>query len=414
MTNLKISKKIFNDTYYPYLMQYDEPLEIYYGGAGSGKSVFICQKLIIKALNDKRKVLAIRKIQASQKESCWRLFLETLERFHILEYCSIRVSDMTITLPNGSIILFKGLDDAEKIKSIVGITDIWMEEATEFLEEDYEQLRLRIRAKKKNLQFFLSFNPVSRASWIYKRWFAENKYDNAFILKTTYKDNKFLPEQYIQSLEDLIETSPIYYKIYVLGEFTSLNKLVYSNWKKQEINKEELEKDTNIDLIPCCGLDFGFSLDPTAFVASYVDEKNKKIYIYKELVIKGRTNPELAELLTQEGFSKAIIVADSAEPKSIEELRQEGIRRIRPSKKGPDSIIHGIQKLQQYELIIDPSCIHVITELENYSWQKDKSGEYIQRPIDDFNHCLDALRYSLQCIAAQRRLESIDKHILGL
>lgn len=411
MTNLKISKKIFNNAYYPYLTQYDKSLEIYYGGAGSGKSVFICQKLLIKALNDKRKVLVIRKIQASQKESCWRLFLETLEQFHILELCNVRVSDMTITLPNKSTFIFKGLDDAEKIKSIVGITDIWMEEATEFLEEDYEQLKLRMRAKKNDLQFFLSFNPVSRANWIYKRWFAENKYDDAFILKTTYKDNKFLPEQYIESLEELIETSPIYYKIYVLGEFTSLNKLVYDNWKKEEIDLDKLDKD---ELYTCCGLDFGFSLDPTAFVASYIDEKNKKIYIYKEIVVKGKTNPELAELLSYEGFSKAIIVADSAEPKSIEELRQEGIRRIRASKKGPDSIIHGIQKLQQYELIVDPSCIHVITELENYSWQKDKSGEYIQRPIDDFNHCLDALRYSLQCIAAQRRITSFDKHILGL
>ena len=412
--NIKISKKIFNDIYYPYLTQYDKPLEIYYGGAGSGKSVFICQKLLIKALNDKRKVLVIRKIQSSQKESCWRLFLETLDQFHILDMCNIRVSDMTITLPNKSTFIFKGLDDSEKIKSIVGITDIWMEEATEFTEEDYEQLKLRMRAKKKDLQFFLSFNPVSRASWIYKRWFAENKYDNAFILKTTYKNNKFLPEQYIKSLEELIETSPIYYKIYVLGEFTSLNKLVYSNWKKEEIDREKLLKDEKLDLFACCGLDFGFSLDPTAFIASYLDEKNKKIYIYKEIVEKGKTNPELAELLTNEGFSKAIIVADSAEPKSIEELRQEGIRRIRASKKGPDSIIHGIQKLQQYEIIVDPSCIHVITELENYSWQKDKSGEYIQRPIDDFNHCLDALRYSLQCIAAQRRITSFDKHLLGL
>jgi phage terminase large subunit len=168
------------------------------------------------------------------------------------------------------------------------------------------------------------------------------------------------------------------------------------------------------DLYICCGLDFGFSLDPTAFVASILDEKDKKIYVYREIVVKGKTNIELADLLTTEGFSKAIIIADSAEPKSIEELRQEGIRRIRPSKKGPDSIIHGIQKLQQYEIIVDPSCIHVITELENYSWQKDKSGEYIQRPIDDFNHCLDALRYSLQCVNAQGRVESFDKHLLGL
>ena len=138
MINLKLDKKLFNDAFYPYLFNYNHRYEVYFGGSGAGKSVFITQKLLIKALNKKRKILVIRKTQASQRESCWRLFLDTLVEWKILTYCKIRLSDYTIELPNGSIILFKGLDDPEKIKSIAGITDIWIEEATELNEIDFD------------------------------------------------------------------------------------------------------------------------------------------------------------------------------------------------------------------------------------------------------------------------------------
>lgn len=141
-------------------------------------------------------------------------------------------------LPNGSVVLFKGLDDPEKIKSIVGITDIWVEEATELTYEDYSQLKLRLRANADNLQMFLSFNPISKANWVYKEFFAKNT--DALVIKTTYRDNQFLPQSYIDELEKLIETNPTYYRIYALGEFCSLDKLVYNNW---EISEEEPPAD---------------------------------------------------------------------------------------------------------------------------------------------------------------------------
>ena len=406
--NLNINKKVFNDVYYPLLKDYSHKYEIYYGGSGSGKSYFIAQKLLIKALTDKRDVLVIRKVGVSQKESCWKLVKNLLSDWKIYDYCTINVSELKITLPNGSVFLFKGLDDPERIKSIVDISDVWCEECTELNFEDFEQLTLRVRPKGANPQFFCSFNPVSKANWVYKKWFDQDVEvpDNTFILQTTYKDNKFLKENYIQELENKINTNPTYYKIYALGEFCSLDKLVYNNWK--------VTSENPIPSSPIiAGLDFGFTNDPTAFVVSNIDEKNKIIYIFKNWVRTGQTNPQIANAITGLGFSKSVIIADSAEPKSIAELKRLGLYRIKESVKGPDSIKSGIQKLQQYQILVNPECEEIITELENYSWTKDKqTGEYINKPIDDFNHSLDALRYSLQSLNSQ--LKTMSKSVLGL
>ena len=394
-----------NGTYMPYLYDYSRRYEIYYGGAGSGKSVFIAQKIILKALSDKRKVLIVRKTLNSQKDSCWRLMLEQLSSLDIRALCKVRITDFSIELPNGSMLLFKGLDDSERIKSIVGITDIWIEEATELIEEDFDQLDLRLRARASDLQMFVSFNPISKVNYVYRKWFAQEPGDDTLVVKTTYKDNRFLPEEYIKSLEKRIHTNPTYYKIYALGEFCSLDKLVYNNWRV-----EAFEPPTDGKLI--VGLDFGFTNDPTAIVASIV--KGDDIFVFKEFTGTGKTNQQIAEIITSMGFSKSTIIADSAEPKSVAEIRKCGILRIKESTKGKDSIIHGIQRLQGYNIIVHPSCQNIITELENYSWIKDKAtGEYTNKPIDMFNHSLDALRYSLQALD-QHKFTAVSKDVLGL
>lgn len=398
---------MLNEAYVPYLEDYEHRYEVYYGGAGSGKSVFIAQKILYKALVDVRKVLIIRKTLNSQKDSCWRLMLEQLDEWQIRDDCKVRITDYAIELPSGSVLLFKGLDDAERIKSIVGITDIWIEEATELIEEDFDQLDLRLRADASNLQMFVSFNPISKVNWVYRRWFSENARvgDDTLVVKTTYKDNRFLPEEYIKSLERRIHTNPTYYKIYALGEFCSLDKLVYNNWKV-----EYFEPPTDGKLV--VGLDFGFTNDPTAIVASIV--KDDDLFIFKEYTGTGKTNQQIADIITNMGFSKSTIIADSAEPKSVAEIRRCGIQRIRESQKGKDSIIHGIQRLQGYNMHVHPSCENIITELENYSWIKDKAtGEYTNKPIDMFNHSLDALRYSLQALD-QHKFTAVDKSLLGL
>lgn len=407
--NLNISRKLFNDIYYPYLTDYSHRYEVYYGGAGSGKSVFIAQKLVVKALRQKRKILVVRKVMGTQKDSCWQLILDTLTRFKIMDYCSTNKTNFIIELPNGSQFLFKGLDNQEKIKSIVGITDIWCEEASEFVVEDIEQLDLRLRANANNLQMIFSFNPISKINWTYKRWFEKPCEDeNTLIVKSTYLDNRFLPKEYIDALERMKETNYTYWQIYANGEFSSLDKLIFTNWEVYQ----DGATPTNLPLL--VGLDFGYINDPSAMIVARIDEDNKIIYVIDEMYERGLLNNEIAERIIYKGLAKEVIIADSAEQKSIEEIRRLGVPRIKPAAKGQGSILQGIQKLQQYKLLVSPTCRNFIIELQNYSWEKDKSGEYVNKPQDSFNHCCDALRYSLQCLDNKQKLQTISKAALGL
>lgn len=287
-----------------------------------------------------------------------------------------------------------------------------MEEASEFTFDDFSQIGLRVRDPfAANQQIYLSFNPVSKANWTYLQFFspdADKEFlDGVKIIKTNYLDNKFLPKDYIDSLLMLKKTNPAYYGIYALGEFGSLNKLVFDYWKVEPVDI------TQIDGTLLCGLDFGFVNDPTAFVCSLLDEKNKKLYVYQEFFQKGLLNDQIAKVIKEMGYAKSAIVADSAEQKSIEEIKKYGIYRIKPAVKGQGSILQGIQKLKQFEIIIDPSCVNLIEEFRNYSWKKDKNtSEYINEPEDSWNHGIDALRYSLQCGGVQ--LKTFDKKLLGI
>ena len=395
--NLNFKKGIFNDVYFPLLLDYSKRYEVYYGGAGSGKSVFIAQKLLIKAINKKRRILIIRKVGTTLKDSVFPLVIDMLKKWKIYEYCKINLSTYTITLPNESVLLFRGLDDSEKIKSITDITDIWCEEATELNLDEFTQLDLRLRALVEDSQIWCSFNPVSKENWVFKKWFDKDAiYDkeNTMILKTTYKDNKFLPQDYIDNLLEMAKNNPVYYRIYALGEFATLGKLVYTNWKVENFDYRKILKE-NSNAIAIFNLDFGFTNDPTAFGAEILDEVNKKIWVFDEFQKKGLLNDEIAKKIIDMGYGKEVIVCDSAEPKSIEELKRNGLYRAVSSIKGKDSIINGIQLLQQYEIIVSPKCICIQEELKNYTWKKDKDGNYINTPIDKVNHGLDSMRYGV-------------------
>lgn len=403
MINIQVSRKIFNEAYYSSLLDYDNRYEVYYGGAGSGKSVFVAQKILIKALNNKRRILIVRKVARTIRDSVFQLMLNTLSQFQLLDKCSVNKTNFTIELPNGSQFLFYGMDNSEKMKSITDITDIWIEESTEINYDDFSQLDLRLRAKKPDLQIFLSFNPVSKVNWCYKYWFENGEPPQTKILQTTYKDNRFLPQDYIDALEQMKTTNPTYYNIYALGQFCSLDKLVFNNWTTGTI---EDTKDMELLL----GLDFGYVNDATAFIVAYLDEANKTIYIEQEVYQTGLLNNQIADFIKYMGFAKSVIIADSAEQKSIEEIKQQGIPRIKPAAKGQGSIMQGIQKLQQYKIIVNPLCTNMIVELQNYSFKKDKAtNEYINEPIDAFNHLCDALRYSLQCLDNKQRLQTVSK-----
>lgn len=399
--NFPHPSKVFNRQIYDNLLDYSHFVEVWYGGASSGKSHGVVQKVILKSLQKwsvPRKVLWLRKVDRTVKNSIFTDVTDCLSSWNILQYCHVNRSDKTIILPNGATFLFQGMDDPEKIKSIKGISDVVMEEASEFTHNDFTQLTLRLREPKhKKRQIFCMFNPVSKLNWTYTTWFAEGveiDKERVAIHQSTYKDNHFLDEDNIRTIEELKRTNPAYYKIYTLGEFATLDKLVFPYFETKRLNPRDTKL---ISLNDYFGLDYGFINDPSAFMHIKLDMKSKTLYVMDEFVKKGLLNNQLADQIKSMGYSKEVITADSAEKKSIEEMRRDGIYRIRPALKGPDSIIQGIQFLQQFKWVVDDRCVKTIEELQNYTYVKDKkTDEYTNKPIDAYNHCIDAIRYAVE------------------
>ena len=409
--NLNISKQIFCPIYLPYLYDYSKRYNVYYGGRASGKTKFIMQKLLIKGLRERRMILLMRKQTTQLRDSVWKEMLQTISDFHLLDYFSINKTEFRITCNiNGTEFKCLGLDEPEKIKGFADISDVFMDEVTGFNKEDVELIDGTLRSPKFKLplQMYFAFNPISKANFVYTYFGFDTGIvpSNTFILKSTYLDNPFLGANVAERYEALKQRDYQRWQIEALGDFVSLDRLVFQNVKVEEFNHADIKGQL------ICGLDYGFVNDISAFVASLLDEENKKLYVFKIWGDTNKTNQELANIIKAMGFSKSVIIADCAEQKSIEEMRREGIIKIKPRVKGADSIIHGIQKLQQYEIIVHPDCEGIITEFQNYAWQKDKqSGEYINKPIDAFNHYIDALRYSIQS-AGTGKLVSLPRNVL--
>lgn len=406
---LNINKNVFLPCYQPYINDYQYRYNIYYGGRGSGKTRFCLDKLLIKGLKEKRMILLMRKTTANCKFSVWKELKESVERFKLTQYFTFYESDYSAVCKlNGTTFKCLGLDIAEKIKGFSEVSDVLLEESTEFSKEDFELIDGTVRSVSYTLplSITLCFNPVSKANWVYSYWGFDTGITppNTFILKTTYLDNPHLSQDYIKRMEHMKETNPTRWKIEALGAFVSLDRLIFQNYTVEEFDYTKIKGELLV------GLDFGFQVDISALTASILDEDNKTIHIFREWGETGKTNEDLFKIISSLGFSKSVIVADSSEPKSIEELRRLGLTRIKPAVKGPDSVIHGIQRLLNYKIIVHPSCQGVITEFENYSWQK-KDGEYINRPVDSFNHFCDSLRYSLQCVDNSRKLKTLNKNL---
>lgn len=409
--NLDINpSKVFNRHIYEHLFDYGTFTEVHYGGASSGKSHGVFQKIVLKALKkwDKpRKILVLRKVGSTVRDSVFADVQAALSYFGVFNLCKVNMSAFRIGLPNGAEFIFKGMDNPEKIKSIKDVSDVVMEEASEFTLDDYTQLTLRLRDKAhKQKQIYLMFNPVSKANWVYNAFFVKNP-KNTVVYQTTYKDNRFLDDLTKENIEELANRNEAYYKIYALGEFATLDKLVFPKYEKRLLNKDELKQ-----LPSFFGLDFGFTNDPTAFVHVKIDRENKRLYILEEYVKKGLLNNQIAEAITSLGYSKEVLMADSAEQKSIAELQTLGLRRAIPVDKGKGSVLQGIQFLQQFDIIVDERCVKTIEELENYTWQKDKhTNEYINKPCDSYNHCIDAIRYALQNLIFVKDRQDVDAKI---
>ena len=408
---LNIHARTFSAKFLPLLNDYSHRWEIYKGSAGSGKSHFITQKIIIKALREKRRVMICRRYGTTMRNSVFKLFKDVIESFKITHLTRIKESDMSITLPNGSEIIFVGLDNEEKLLSIAGITDVFIEEVYEVPKEIVDQLNLRMRGKAPNQQIYMAFNPISAKHWLYDFCEGATRPESSIYSQSTFRDNPFLPDEYVKALEDMYRTNPNKARVFCDGNWgTDVEGLVYKNHVLSDFDINELIKQ---GLEVRVGIDWGF-VDPTTVVVSLFDKPKKEIYIIGEFYKRGATLEEIKDGIIQLGISKQKMYCDGAEPDKVDYLRRNGFNAV-SAKKGAGSVKAGISFLQDMKIICHESCVNVAAELENYVYLKDKkTGQYIEDSYDhDFSHTMDALRYSYSDLYSAARLTSA-KLMLGI
>ena len=354
---------------------------------------------------DKSNLLVIRKTYRTLKDSCWTDLKWATRRLEVENLWSFKESPLEATyLPTGQKILFRGLDDPLKVTSITVdygyLCWAWLEEAFEVNSEaDFDTLDESIRGElPPNLwkQWVISFNPWNERHWLKKKFFDVSNPD-ILAQTTNYTCNEWLDEADKRLFENMKINNPRRYNVAGLGNWGITEGLVYDNVHIDY--RFELTDMVNYKTV--CGMDFGYTNDATAFFIGFLDEKNKALYIWDELYEKGLTNRMIYDRLVSMGYGKESIVCDSAEPKSIAELRGYGLR-AKAAVKGKDSISHGIQYIQGLTIYIHPRCVNFTTEIQNYTFDKDKFGNAINQPIDDFNHLMDAMRYALEKYAMGR------------
>lgn len=421
---VRVHAEVFNDVYLPQL-ENTARIQIMFGGSSSGKSKFKAQQVVYDTMRGGRNWLVCRQVGRTIRGSVSQEINRVIIEWGVSELFSINKTDGTITCTNGYQVIYAGLDDVEKLKSITpakgAITDVWVEEATETEQGSIKQLLKRQRggSEEKPKRLHLTFNPILQTSWIYTTYFSslgwtemQTEYNSPdlSILKTTYKDNKFLTAEDRAGLEN--EKDEYYYQVYTLGNWGVLGDVIFRNWIVASLNDPDDphylpdEQRTNRRN----GLDFGFSSDPAAVGCSHYDTKRKTIYFFKELYETGLTNDILAERVkdligywrvdkeTKERVCENTepICCDSAEPKSIQELRNCGVDAF-GAKKGKDSVTFGIDWLKQQTIIVDTSCINMQNELRQYHWKKDAGGNSLKVPADKNNHLIDGgLRYAYE------------------
>ena len=434
MTKVRIDPAVFNPAFLPHLNN-PTRTQIFYGGSGSGKSVFLAQRCVYDLMRGGRNYLITRQVGRTLRGSVFTEVLKVISEWGVSALFSVNKSDMLITCQNGYQIIFAGLDDIEKLKSLTpakgALTDIWIEEATETDLATVKQLYKRQRGgdEKTAKRLVLSFNPILQSHWIYTEYFSKVAWaddqtsylgDDISILKTWYIHNKFLTPDDVKDLEN--ESDPYYRNVYTLGNWGVLGNVIFTNWRVEDLSGK-VDQFTNRR----SGLDFGFSSDPAAMPVTHYDKAHKTIYIFDELYERGLTNDLLAaEIKNHVGHwhtdeqtkerkctSTDYVTCDSAEPKSIMELRQHGVN-AGAAKKGKDSVLFGIQWLQQQTIIIiDSKCINARNEFSQYKWKEDKDGNAIRQPVDKNNHLIDGLRYGYENDMIEVGAEIIDDPFAG-
>lgn len=369
------------------------------GGRGSKKSTTAALKIITGMMKyPLSNAVVIRQVFNTQKDSTFKQLQWACEALGVSRKWKFTTSPLEATyLPTGQKIYFRGMDNPLSITSITVAKGFlcycWFEEAYQITsEENFNKVDLSLRGQMPEgyyRQIIMTFNPWSDKTWIKKRFFDTPDNENKLSMTTTYECNEWLDDSFLQIMREMRERQPRRYRIEGDGEWGVSEGLVFDNWKVEDFDPAALDFPLSL------GLDFGWK-DPTAIAVMRVDEENKRLYLCEEYYHPQKTLDEVADWLKENGYAKATVIADSAEPRSIEELKQKGIRRIKPCKKGAGSIMEGVRKLQQYEIIIHPSCENAVIEFENYAFDKDKFDNWVDKPIDDFCHIIDSARYGLQ------------------
>ena len=355
-------------------------------------------------------LLVVRKAFRTLKDSCFTDLKWAVHRWGVDHLWNFTLSPLEATyIPTGQKIYFRGLDDPLKVTSIAVdkgcLCWMWLEEAYEIMSEsDFDMLDESIRGSTPEglfKQITITLNPWNEHHWIKKRFFDSCDPD-ILALTTNYLCNEWLDKSDLAVFERMKVNNPRRYQVAGLGNWGIVEGLIYENWKEEAYTlitrKEAQEGRKGVirdNLKTVCGLDFGYTNDPTAFVIGVLDKDNSKLYIYDEFYEKGLSNKAIAERIKELGYRKERITADSAEPKSIDELKAYGLN-VKGAVKGKDSIVHGIQWIQDLEIIIHPRCVNFLTEISNYTWDTDRFGKKLNVPIDDFNHLMDALRYAVE------------------
>ena len=356
------------------------------------------------------KVAVCRRTKATIRNTCFSLFKDILAKWQLTPHVKIRETDFTIIFPNGSEIIFLGLDEETKLLSLNGIGVIFVEEVFEVPLNIIEQLDLRLRGNTPNQQIIMAFNPISKNHWLYN--FCEINPPKSFkFIHSTYKDNPFLNKEYVESLEALYIRNPAKARIFCDGLWgVDAEGLVITNWRKEEFDPMQLAA---LGYEHRAGCDLGW-IDKTAVIDSLYDRDNKTIYVFNEFYKSGCQLSDIAAAIENMNLKKTKIYVDAAEPRSIQYFKQEGIR-AEPCAKGKDSVKAGLMFLQDNLIIVHPSCQNFITELENFSYIKSKvTGEYTEDTTHEWSHAIDACRYAYSDIYTQTKLKTFNKAVLSL
>jgi len=369
---------------------------VFYGGAASGKSVFVAQRAVYRMLTERgHNYMVVRKSEKANRFSSFALMKQVIAGWGLKPYFHIKESTMEImSLTNGNHMVFRGLDDIEKLKSFTFetgvLTDIWIEEASEITKEEDWQLRLRLRGMASvPKQIVYTFNPISALHWLKTRFF-DNPISEEYctVIRTTYKDNRWLPYEDAEQIEGLKDEDEEFYKIYALGEWGSLGNHILTSWQVRAFNvKEFLPLADKVYF----GVDFGFN-NPSACLL--IAEYDKEVYICDEVYMTRLTNGQFIDQIKSafpDDWHKHYHYPDSAEPDRIQEMQNAGMMTFPVIKNVKD----GLDELRRRKIHVHPSCTNTIMELKTYSYKKNANGDSTDKPVEFMNHAMDALRYGV-------------------